>query len=137
LWQEDLQYNCVIGDQSEGKTSHFTIKEKFHEHFRKSYDFDVAAFKKVIIVRKSVPEKLIVLEVLSEDRRKIDSYYVWALNESDSRTIVTGFMSYAPLWAPKSNEEQVRATYQSMAPETEKRWKEAYIPRLRQKVESS
>jgi len=134
-WQEDLQYNCVIGDQPEGATVFFTIKPEFHVHFGRVYGFDAKVFKKVSVVRKNVSGKLLVLEALSKDERKIDSYYIWALNESGGETTVEALMSYAPLWENRVSESTVRASYTAMSDEVEERWKTTYIPRLRQLVE--
>jgi hypothetical protein len=135
LWMEDLRWNSVVGDEAEGGTVYFTISEKHHEHYRKAYGFDPKGYTKTLTVRRTDPEKLIVLEELSADRRKIVGYYIWALSEHEGRTTVTGLVAYAPQWEPKTNEEQIRASFQSKESELEERWRTAYFPRLRQLVE--
>lgn len=137
LWMEDLHYNAVVGDAVEGSTVYFTISEKYHEHYKKNYSgLDPNNFKKFLIVRRAAPEKLILLEELSADKRKIGAYYVFALSERDGKTTVTGLMGYAPTWVPRASEDQMRTSYQSMASEIAERWKTSYMPRLRQIVES-
>jgi hypothetical protein len=135
LWLEDLQYNCVVGDAKEGETVYFTIKEASHEHYRSKYGFDPKEFKKTLIVRRNEPEKLIVWEELSRDRRSLIAYYLWALSGSGGKTAVSGIMSYAPHWDKKANEPQLRTSYQSLAADVSGRWKNTYIPRLRQLLE--
>jgi hypothetical protein len=135
LWLQDLHYNSIVGDEAEGNTIYFSIREKYHEHYKKHYGYP-SDLKKYLIVRRTVAGKLIVWEELSEDKRKIVAYHIWALSEHDARTTVTGVLAHAPEVAPKADEEQMRTRFQSFSNEIEERWTTFYIPRLRQLVES-
>jgi hypothetical protein len=138
LWQEDITYSNVIGDQAEGEGTHLTIKRKFHDHYREAYrsdpSFDAPTFKKVVMIRKSVPGQLLAVEALTSGGRAIESYYIFSLSECNGATAVDAFMAYAPQWAPKENEGELWSTYALICKEIEERWKRAYIPRLRQLV---
>jgi len=136
LWMEDFHYNCIVGNATDGESIFFVIEKGAHEYYRKEYGFDPTGFKKSLIVRRNIPGKLIVLEELSPDSRKLIAYYLWALNEHLGKTTVSGVMSYAPHWESNVMEEKLRVNYQNMAHNVAERWKTAYIPRLRQWVES-
>jgi hypothetical protein len=137
LWLEDLHYNCVVGEASEGQTIFFTINEKAHEHYRKTYGFDPSTFKKHLIVRRSEPATLMVWDELSQDKRTLIAYYMWALSEREGKTTVSGLMGYAPHWGANDSEEQLRNAYRTIAFDVAERWRTAYIPRLRQLVANS
>jgi hypothetical protein len=131
LWHEDLQYSLVVGEAASGSTGILCARPSSYEHYRRLYGFDPATFKKHLVMGEAVAEKLIVFEAISEDERSIDSYYLFGLNERGTNTTITGFMSYAPLWAPSAEEPQLRKMTQIFIDDVEKRWKESYIPRLR------
>ncbi len=134
LWHEDLQYSVVVGEAPSGTTGTLCARPSAYEHYRRLYNFDPTTFKKHLVMGEAVPEKLIVFEAIAEDGKSIDSYYLFALNESNGRTTVTGFMSYAPLWAPAAEEAPLRKLTQTFVDDVETRWKESYIPKLRQLV---
>lgn len=139
LWQDDMRYNNVIGDQPEGGETYLTIRPKYHAHFNETYaslpDFD-ASYTKTLIVRKAIPGQLLAFEALSPDGHNIESYYIFSLGERAGATAVSAFFSYAPVWGHKENEQDLWASYQHFCEEIEERWKKAYIPRLRQVLSS-
>jgi hypothetical protein len=138
LWMEDLQFSEVLGDCKEGAIVRLSVrdKEEHLEHYRKTYGIDPKTFHKFLIMKRVVPEKVIFKEELTLDRRSIAAYYNYAFNDLGAVTAVTGLMSYAPMWAPKVNKEDLRAAGNRSATEIPERWKTSYIPRLRQLVES-
>ena len=150
-WQDDLDYNCIIGEQPEGTGVYFTIAPAFHEQYEKNYRVDVKEFRKDLIVRFVDPEQLLVLEELSAPTnvlsqwvgaepvkgREIAAYYIVDLHERDGRTTVAARFTYAPTFAPKENEEQLRSSFEGMGNEVTQRWKTKYLPALRQLVEGA
>jgi hypothetical protein len=139
LWMNDLEWNGVVGDAPEGSTIYFTLPEESHDWFNETYGADTGLeakdFRKDLAVKRAVPEKLLVHEELSESKREIGAYYIFALNESDGTTTVNGLMTYALAWAPKENENDLRAGYETQARDVTDRWLKEYIPRLRRLVE--
>jgi hypothetical protein len=148
-WQDDLAYNCVIGDQPEGTGVYFNIAPEFHEQYEQNYGVSVKDFRKDLIVRFVDPERLLVLEELSSPTnvlsqwvgdeppkaREIAAYYILGLWEEDGKTTVAARFTYAPTFGPKESEEQLRASFEGMGTEVTQRWKTKYLPALRQLVE--
>lgn len=135
LWFDDLQYDCIVGDATEGSVVSFGIREKFHQQYNDNYRMDPQRYRKFLTVRRVVPEQLLVLEELSAGGERIAAYYVNSLVERGGRTYVTGLMAYAPRRAPKDDEEKLRERLEASSREISERWTKSYIPRLRQLVE--
>jgi len=150
-WHIDLSYNCVIGDQPEGTSVYFTVAEPYYDQYEQNYGIDVKNWRKDLTVKFVDPERLLVLEELSAPTnvldqwvgrdsvkgREIAAYYILALNEHDGQTTVMARFTYAPTWAPKENEDQLRASFEAMGAEVTARWKTQYFPMLRQLVEAA
>jgi hypothetical protein len=148
-WQDDLDYNCVIGDQPEGTGVYFHIAPAFHEQYSQNYGVDVTEFRKDLIVRFVDPDQLLVLEELSSPTnvlsqwvgdeppkgREIAAYYVLGLWEEGGKTKVAARFTYAPTFGPKESEDQLRTSFEAMGNEVTARWKDKYLPSLRRLVE--
>jgi hypothetical protein len=137
LWMEDLAWTSVVGDAQEGSTIDFTIAPAHHDRYRRQYGFDPAVWQKVLVVERTVPGRLIVHKELSPNRREITAVYTTAVHEEDGHTIVTGLMTYGPMWASQEDADELRALVRGQDEEVAQRWKTTYIPRLRDLVESA
>lgn len=135
-WQADLQYDRIADETCEGRTLSFGIKSDYQKGYSETYGIDAKQFKKLLIAKRIVPEKLVVFEELAKDGRTIAAYYLWALYESGGSTTVAGLMAYPPRWQPIGTEEEMRRSYRSHCSGIEERWRSLYIPTLRRLVES-
>ena len=126
LWLEDLDWSAVVGD-SEGDTIHFTIKSS-----QNLKDIaDEKTFIKYVRVKKVVPEKLVLIDNVSNDRKKINSTYTFSLHEDNGITTVRFFANYSPWSGSIESKGDLVSGFRKMAENVDNRWRNHYIPRLK------
>ena len=135
-WMQDLEYSMLVGDAPETSTVTLTMRPESREYYKEHYGL-TEEFKKELVVRRIEPEKVLALEEPSADHRQLFAYYILSLHEQDGRTTVLSEMTYGPQWFPKDAAEQTQAAFENAMHEVSARWKERYIPRLRQLVEGA
>src|SRR5882762_8384826 len=85
-------------------------------------------------VLRVIPEHLIVLsQPLSEDCRAVrmsPDCHVFMLNEHAGKSIVTGLMEHASYFEGVSEEETLRP-YRTVAAESQRKWRDVFIPTLK------
>jgi hypothetical protein len=124
-WQNSYghYYSGVVGDL-EGKT--FRLGSAPDETGPHQY-----------LVRRVIPEHLIVLlQVIPEHGSAGDinpDCHVFMLNEHNGRTVVTVLMEHASLSNGKTEEEALRP-WREVAPESQRKWQDIFIPTLKQLV---
>jgi hypothetical protein len=133
-WMQDLEYSALVGDAPETTTLTLTMRPEAREYYQEHYGL-TEEFKKELVVRRIESEKILALEEPTADHRNLFAYYIMTLHEQDGRTTVLSEMTYGPQWAPKDAAEQLRAAFENAMHEVRGRWRERYIPRLRQLVE--
>jgi hypothetical protein len=120
-WQNPYghYYSGVVGDL-EGQT--FLLSSKPNEAGPFPYR-----------VVRVIPEHLIVLiQPLPEDASKAGmspDCHVFMLNEHDGKTVVTVLMEHAS-FAKEVTEEDALRPWREMAPESQRKWRECFIPAL-------
>jgi hypothetical protein len=132
-WMQDLEYSTVVGDAPQTSTLTLKVRPDFYGYYEEHYGL-VPDFVKTLVVRRIEPEKVLLLEEPTGDNRGLFAYYLLTLHEHDGRTTVISEMTYAPQWVPKGSADQTRTALEHAMPEVSERWKERYIPRLRQLV---
>jgi hypothetical protein len=126
LWQNDYGhfYSGIIGDM-EGHD--FTLTDT------SSGETSQHAYRVVRVI----PEHLIIVSQHPSEGAAVacvsPDHHVFMLSEYAGRTIVTGLMEHAALFN-ETVEEKALAPWRAVAPESQRKWRDVFIPTLRQRV---
>jgi hypothetical protein len=123
-WQNEYghYYSGVIGDL-EGQT--FRIGES-PEDLTGPHQYEVV---------RVIPEHVMVVlqPQLAADGQSPDSHTVM-LNEHDGKSIISIVMQHASLLDDPAKEEETVVYFQEMAAESQRKWRDIFIPTLKQQV---
>lgn len=129
LWQNSLHhyYSGVLGDL-EGGTFRLTVGSDPNDPGRPSAEYKVM---------RVIPEHVIILSQLAPQAPGVPSIspdcHVFMLNEHDGKTVVTGLMEHAAL-SKDMTEDQALARWRAMAPDSQYKWRDVFIPALKKLV---
>jgi hypothetical protein len=128
LWQnsDHHYYSGVLADL-EGKSVRLTLGSDVNDPNRLFGDYDVV---------KVIPENLIAIsQIVARDGplAGVAGYTVLMLNEHEGRTVITILMEHHRS-NPGLTEEQALALWRKMAPDSQRKWRDLFIPTLKRLV---
>jgi hypothetical protein len=126
LWQNayDHFYSGVAGDL-EGQRMSLSLQAGPFKGREMAYD-----------VIRTIPEHLIVLSQPTPEEPGAVSpgFHVFMLNEHGGKTVVTVIMQHAAL-TQEDSDAAALATWRELAPDSQMKWREIFVPTLKQLIE--
>ena len=132
LWMAGSTYNTDNLEEEVGNTIYFSINDD--KNFSSVVE-DTETFRKYMRVHKVVPEQLLVMDSLTLDEKNISSPYIFSFHEHGGKTTIRLFAVYAPAWIPKNKKDELVSSLKVMFDNTDMRWQDVYVPRLKQLVD--